>query len=207
MVLALVFGFLVLTSVIFLAVKASSHRRSSLCEERRARFCFICGQFCPNSPKNADSEAIKIAYKQFYGFELRVKPWTPTSVCNTCYPQLTRWSSGKKSSVKFITPMIWQQAPSHQDCYLCLVEIGKKMEPKYPVNCSSVKLPRERGNLPMPPSPEKYQQEELPIEMDLSESEKDDDDDSDFQGLSSSTLRLFEQGLTLKIFKNSVLMF
>ena len=52
------------------------------------------------------------------------KAWAPHMVCKSCTECLHQWSKGKKTSLKFGTPMVSREPRNHvSNCYFCAIDV------------------------------------------------------------------------------------
>ena len=98
-------------------------------------FCYICGEFTPESKRKPITQNMKMAH--FSCFKVKVgdhdKHWAPRIACSVCVNNLNTWFRGKhQSRIKFAIPMIWREQRDHStDCYFCLTSIkGHSMKCK-----------------------------------------------------------------------------
>lgn len=109
-----------------------------MCKNSPDKFCFVCGLYIfNNSIQKVLTENILISYKQYFGFKARFvdKPWTPNSVCGTCFNILIKFGKGIKKYLNFGKPVEWRNPIDHvTDCYFCLTKIqgGKFRKAFYP---------------------------------------------------------------------------
>lgn len=101
--------------------------KSRNCINNPDHFCYICGEYIlKENQRKVITEAIKKSYLDYFGIDLKYKDksWTPSKACKTCVEHLRQWSNGKRSCLKFETPMIWKEQRDHlNDCYFCIVKI------------------------------------------------------------------------------------
>lgn len=103
---------------------STSRRR---CLNNPQCFCYICGEYVFQNYRKSITNFVKTAYYDYFKVQVYNldKPWVPKTVCQNCVVSLRQWLNGKRNSLKFKTPMIWQEPKNHyDDCYFCLVDIN-----------------------------------------------------------------------------------
>lgn len=94
------------------------------CKVSRQSFCYICGRYLPSKKRKTITGQLKVAYSLYFNEEIIIKPWTPTSSCQTCYYTLMEWRRKKNRSLPFSMPMIWRSPRNHiDDCFFCSINI------------------------------------------------------------------------------------
>lgn len=89
-------------------------------------FCVVCGEYTFKKFRKVITDFVKTAYFNYFGVNIcdEEKPWVPKTACQNCVVSLRQWSNGKRSALKFKTPMIWREPTNHHDdCYFCVVNI------------------------------------------------------------------------------------
>ena len=104
---------------------ASSRR---VCINDPNSFCHICGEYIFQKYRLSVSDFVKQAYLKCCGFPLETKNkyyWVPNVVCKICVEELRLWTTKKRISFKFQSPMIWGEPLDHyENCYFCVVNIS-----------------------------------------------------------------------------------
>lgn len=95
------------------------------------KFCYVCGHIAPriqqHERKNRMTEEFKLAYVNFFRQcnvqDLTDEPYTPNTVCETCYAALLGWLHNRPyKKLPFQKPVIWEKdEEGHMEdrCYTC----------------------------------------------------------------------------------------
>lgn len=124
------------------------------CRVHPDKFCFVCGQYMLEKDKKTITSLLAEAYIGYFGRTLENhQPWAPSYVCKTCYDNLRQWKMGKRPSMPFAQPMLWNNSTNHPiDCYFCNAHVSgynklKKNLMKYPDVPSVTKpIPHDTNN-------------------------------------------------------------
>lgn len=120
------------------------------CPSNRDLFCYICGEYTLSSQNKPLSATVKLAYKQYFGFDVQTeKDYAPSVCCAICYSNLLAWYSGNRKSMRFGVPMLWAPLEEHvkKNCYFCSVDtFGHNRKSKsilnYPADLPSAIRPK-----------------------------------------------------------------
>ena len=96
------------------------------CRNRPDIFCYICGKYILVPYRNPVTTFIKQTFHAYFDMKLgdQDKAWAPHMVCKSCTECLRQWSKGKKTSLKFGTPMVWREPKNYvSDCYFCAIDV------------------------------------------------------------------------------------
>lgn len=166
------------------------------CASKINQFCYICGNFDTEKYRRPITELIKTQYLQCYKISMANlnKPWVPTSVCNACRLNLSRWNDKVIKKDVVIEPTIWREPSNHMtDCYFCNCNINgmnnkKKKSLIYP-KVQSV-TPAKKGNMN---NSENMNSASVAIQS-TSDSENKESESSDFENsLNDHKPKLFDQ--------------
>ena len=74
-------------------------------------YCYISGGFVVKEQRKNVTDFVKNAYCEYFGVELsdQDKDWAPNIVCSISMEELKKWTKGKKGSMHFGVPIIWQE--------------------------------------------------------------------------------------------------
>lgn len=131
---------------------------SRQCKVHPDKFCFICGEYMLVKDRKTITPLVEETYISYFGRDLenRNQPWTPNFACKSCYDNLRQWKIGKRPSMPFSQPTLWNTPMNHPtDCYFCNTNIvgynkQKKDSVMYPDVASVVKpVPHDEHN-PIP---------------------------------------------------------
>lgn len=128
------------------------------CKNNPNRFCYICGHVVLPERKAKITDFVEKAYHAYFGLKLgqHLRPFAPHICCKTCVENLRDWSTKKRKSMPFATPMMWREGKDHiTDCYFCLTNLKginrkNKHHVKYPDVPSVTKPVSHSSNLPIP---------------------------------------------------------
>ena len=99
------------------------------------RFCYICGEFTPESLKKPITKQLRVNYKGYFKCPLgdQDKKWAPHIACRPCVSHLSAWMHGSRSSgMPFAVPVVWREPTDHSsDCYFCMTNIVADMLRNY----------------------------------------------------------------------------
>jgi hypothetical protein len=133
---------------------------SRQCKNSPDTFCYICGQFSPQTQRCQVTSFVERCYKIYFGYRMELdRPWVPHIVCKPCVEHLRRWSVGQSKCMPFGTPMEWREPSNHiEDCYFCMINVNgftKKTRSMIPYpNPPSVSLPLPHSSdIPIPDRP------------------------------------------------------
>lgn len=82
-------------------------------------FCYVCGHIVPKEDRKKkllNEDSIKI-YKDYFRDEMDLseEPYTPNTMCPSCYTLLLGWAKKDNKNFPFMTPMIWLEDSERHD--------------------------------------------------------------------------------------------
>ena len=167
------------------------------CKYLPDKFCYICGEFMTKTKRRSVSQALKLNYLAYFGVKLgdQDKTWAPHFVCKVCDVSLSRWKSGKLSSMRFGVPMVWREPSNHvDDCYFCVTNIpsyhpAALAKVDYPNLPSALRPVPHSAEVPVPTPEQRF----LDITLSDSESAEGAGSDSEFSSVLSAGSSKFSQ--------------
>jgi len=153
-----------------------------VCLNQLNLFCYVCGAFRPKSQQRKVTALVNTSYYHYFGCKLcdQDKKWAPHVCCQSCCNGLRDWFSGRRRSIPFAVPMIWQEPRDHvTDCYLCLTKLSElssknKSNIEYPSLDSATRPVHHSTEVPIPTPPVNKQ-----LLSSTDESSTDTDEDVD----------------------------
>ncbi|CAG9787072.1 unnamed protein product [Diatraea saccharalis] len=147
-------------------------------------FCVIYGEYTFAKYRKSITDFVKSAYFKYFGVHISnlQKPWVPNTVCQNCVVSSRQWSNGKRSALKFKTPMIWWEPRNHHDdCYFCMVNItginsANRDKWSYPT-LSSAQKPLTHSDQSLAPVPSTSSTSFEPENIENEEEKQDSDSD------------------------------
>lgn len=116
------------------------------CKNSPNIFCYLCGNFCVSSQRNAMTENTKTYYEMYFGRIMQNSEdfWVPKIMCRTSQVNLQLWWNGARSQMPFAVSTIWKKPRNHRtDCYF--KRIMEDNRQRFRVEYLA-QLPSQKGN-------------------------------------------------------------